>query len=259
MFSNFRQMAQTKTLKVKKKRWVSIVAPALFNNAFLGEVYVVEPEEAVGRAITVSLMVITGDPKRQSTHISFKVDGYQDGNLVTSMRGMRILPSSVRRLVRRGKERADDSFDIVTQDCKKLRIKPMIVTRNSTSRSICAKLKARSRDYLVRALARSPLDKFVLDLNSYKFQKEMAQALSKIYPVSICEIRSFKVVGTGTPPVLPAEPEVKEQVESVEEAESNPEEAAESPAQEKPKRKPRAKKAKSEAEPAPEEPVQSSE
>lgn len=239
-------MAQAKTLKVKKKRWISIVAPQLFNNAFLGEVLVGEPEEAIGRDITVSLMVITGDPKRQATHISFKIEGIQDGNLVTSVKGMQVLPNSVRRLVRRNKERVDDSFDIVTNDGKKLRIKPMIVTRNSTSRSICSKLKAKSRDYLIRALARSPLDKFVLDLNSYKFQKEMAQSLSKIYPVSICEIRSFKVIGTGTPPVLPPEPaeQPKEVAEPIEEpAESKP---AQESAEDEPKKKSRAKKGKSE-------------
>ena len=74
----------------------------------------------------------------------------------------------------------------------------------------------------------------------------MAQALSKIYPVSICEIRSFKVIGTGTPPVLPPDPvdQPKEVAEPIEEpAEAKPVEEA---VDDKPKKKSRAKKGKSE-------------
>ena len=35
--------------KVKKKKWFSVVAPKLFNNAALGESYVAEAEQLNGR------------------------------------------------------------------------------------------------------------------------------------------------------------------------------------------------------------------
>jgi len=235
----FHKMAQTKTLKVKKKRWVGIAAPALFDNMFLGEVYLGEAEEAIGRVITVSLMAITGDPKRQATKISFKIDGVQEGVLTTSIKGMEVLPSSVKRLVRRNKERVDDSFNVVTQDGKKIRIKPMIVTRNSTSRAVCSKLKARGRDFIISTLTRTPPVKFVMDINMYKFQKEMSSVLSKIYPVSICEVRHFSVIGTGVPPVLPSDEVVEAPKEPVEEAVEAPQADAEA---EGPKKRSRSKK-----------------
>lgn len=198
-------MAQAKQLKVKKKRWVAIVAPAKFNHVLLGETFVGEPQEAVGRDITISLMQLTGDPKRQSTHVSFVMDGVKDGAITTSLKGLEILPSSVKRLVRRNKSRVNDSFEVVSQDGKRLRVKPLLVTKGCVPRSVCAKIQHQVRDWMVRLLARSSLDQFMDDVVSYKLQKELASAMSKTYPVQIAEVRAFKVVGTGTPPVFPNE------------------------------------------------------
>lgn len=240
-------MAQAKQLKIKKKRWVQIVGPALIKHMPLGETFVGEPEEAVGRTINVSLMALTGDPKRQSTHVSFFIDGVKEGVLTTSVRGMELLPSTVKRLVRRGKERVDDSFDAVTKDGMKLRIKPLVITRGSTARSICSRIKHKARDLVVRAMARSTLDQFWEDLVNSKVQKEMGHALSKIYPVQACDIRSFKIIGTGTPPELPAEEQPLP---------SEPEDGRAEDAAEKPKRKVRSRKSKEETSSLSESPVE---
>jgi len=49
---------------IKKKKWVPIQAPKLFNEQIIGESLVGEAQELVGRRATVSLMTLTGDPQK---------------------------------------------------------------------------------------------------------------------------------------------------------------------------------------------------
>jgi len=198
-------MAQTKQLKIKKKHWVQILAPGFLQHTLLGETYIGEPQEAKGRMVTVSMMTLTGDPKRQSMHASFQIDGVKDGCLTTSINGVSMLPSSIKRMVRRGKERVDDSFLAVTKDGKKLRIKPLVITRQSTPRSVCSSIQRKAKELVIHCLARSTLEELWQDLVNYKIQKEISHSLSKVYLVQIFDIRRFVVVGTGTPPEISLE------------------------------------------------------
>ena len=54
--------------KVIKKEWYPILAPKIFQNTVLGETYVYEPEQMVGKGITKNLMNLTNDVKRQNKH-----------------------------------------------------------------------------------------------------------------------------------------------------------------------------------------------
>jgi len=70
---------------VKKKVWVPMIAPALFNNQPIGEMYLTEDANPVGRQVTVSLMTLTGDPQRQNIHISFKISKAENNQLLTTL------------------------------------------------------------------------------------------------------------------------------------------------------------------------------
>src|SRR3989339_814793 len=57
--------------KVKRKKWINVIAPKLFNNEIMGEIPVTEPKSLVGRCISVSLMGLIGDMKKQGTNVKF--------------------------------------------------------------------------------------------------------------------------------------------------------------------------------------------
>ena len=69
--------------KIKKKKWVKIIAPKLFNEKHLGEISLVDPMLVIGRKIKVNLMEITNDMKKQNTEIGFKVAKLQDDKTKT--------------------------------------------------------------------------------------------------------------------------------------------------------------------------------
>jgi len=200
---------------VKKKVWLPLIAPALFNNQPIGEMYVDEPQHAVGRRITVSLMTLIGDPQRQSVHISFSITKAENNQLLTQMHGYSIAPVAVRKMMRRARNRLDDSFVVKTQDGIAVRVKPALITRSRTKSSVLAHLKRQMRTTIVRAIAKLTFIDFMRDLVAHKFQRELQDALRKIYPLQTCELRDahietrekgLKNILTAPPAPAPTQP-----------------------------------------------------
>ena len=90
--------APAKAVIIKKKRWVAIIAPKLFNDQLLGESFVEEPANLVGRCVSVSLMVLTGDPQKQNVSVSFKIVGVQNDMVTTELTGYRLLPAAAKNM-----------------------------------------------------------------------------------------------------------------------------------------------------------------
>lgn len=177
-----------------RKRWVPVAAPKDFNSQPIGETHVYDPREALGRHITVNLMTLTKNPKTQGINVSFVISGQHEGKLLTGLTGYRIMPSVVRRMVRRGKDKIEDSFTCSTSDKKKIRLKPLVVTRTKARGSTLTALRKELRSYLVRTAAKTPYEKFSNDVVAGRIQRGINETLSDLYPVVKCEIRWMKLV-----------------------------------------------------------------
>ena len=186
--------ARKKVLKVKKKKWVEILAPKIFNEASLGRTYVVNQEDAVGKHMTVNLMNLTRDPKKQSINVSFLIDGIKGEKLTTSLVKYAFQPTSIRRMVRRSKDRVDSSFIAATKDMIKVKIKPILVTRAPTSKPVQTSIRKKARQVVVNELAKITYDKFIEELIQRQFQRRIFDQVKKIFPLSVCDIRVAQVV-----------------------------------------------------------------
>ena len=115
--------------KLKKKQWYNIIAPKQFDNVVIGETLVYEPGAMLGKTLSHSLMNLTNDTKRQNINIHFKVVEIDGDNAKTSIVGYQIIPSTVKRFVRRNSEKMDLSFTCDTADNVFLRVKPLVITK----------------------------------------------------------------------------------------------------------------------------------
>lgn len=185
-----------------KKVWVPLLAPKIFNEVLIGESLLADPNAAVGRIVTVSMTTLTNDIQRQHINISFKVIGVNKDALVTELVGYHFSPNSVKRFVRRARSKLDDSFTAVTADGKKIRIKPLMVTRSRTKGGVKAALIKGARTFLANHLAKIKLEQFWTDVIAHNAQKQLADALRKTYPLNTCEFRWIVVEGEGVPPVI---------------------------------------------------------
>ncbi len=176
-------------VKLKKKQWYQITAPKQFDNIVLGETLVYEPSAMMGKTLSHSLMNLTNDNKRQNIGIHFKVVEVEGDKAKTTITGYEIVPSSVKRYVRRNSKKIDLSFNCETSDNLFLRVKPLIVTKTDVKGSIVSKIIDNATSFLSKAIKKITYEEFINELISHKMQDSMKSTLNKIYPLKVCEIR----------------------------------------------------------------------
>ena len=177
------------TKKKSKKVWISIHAPEVFNKAFLGESYVYLKEDLIGKPLNLNLSTFVNDMKKQNINILFKVASIQEGKGVAEIMGLILNQSYIKRLVRRGKNKVEDSFLAKTSDNKTIRVKPIIITNSKTHQSVVSKLRLDARVHLKRIIKTMTPDSFVKELTDLRLQKEIKEKLQKIYPLRYFDVR----------------------------------------------------------------------
>jgi ribosomal protein S3AE len=184
-------MAQqkVKSAKVKKKHWYEMQAPALFNNQSLGKSLVTEPQDLMNKQVRMSVMNLIGDMKKQFLIISFSVASVADNIGKTQIEKFYMMPSSVKRLVRRNRDRVDHRFETETKDKVRIVIKPIIVTRNITSRAVRTALRKAVLEYALSQSKTSSFEALIKSIILGKFQSGAKSILKKITPLRLVEVR----------------------------------------------------------------------
>ena len=198
-------MAQEQVVKLKKKQWFPIMAPKQFDNVVLGETLVNDPNAMLGKTLSHSLMNLTNDSKRQNVNIHFKVVEIEGDKAKTKIIGYQIIPSSVKRFVRRNSEKMDLSFTCDTADNVFIRIKPLVITKADVKGSVAAKLRNTIASFLSKTIKKMTYDELLNDLILHKLQSLMRENLNKIYPLKVCEIRYMGLEERQKPQEIAAE------------------------------------------------------
>jgi len=238
-----------KTSKVKKK-WYQILASKEFNEVLIGETPSFDPRLLIDKVITVNLMSLTRDMKKQNVIMRFKVVGLKENKAITEPIGYQIVPSFIKRIIRRGRNNLHDSFVCKTSDEKNVRLKPLMITVNKTKGVVINSLMNALRANLTEYVRKITYKELVNQLVSHKLQSNLRIPLKKIYPLRSCEIKEMiletekKVIGKKEVEVNEPEekkldkPQVKEKKEEKPKA-NKPEDKAEIKKESKEENKPK--------------------
>lgn len=224
-------MAEVKKTRIKKKRWYQIIAPKLLRNAVLGEVFVADPNMVIGKIVKANLMGLTNNVKQQNINLKFKITSIQGDKAYSELIGFELVPTSVRRLVRKGIKRIDESFVCVTSDGKKIRIKPFLLIRITTRSSTMLALRKQTKDFLTNGIKKTSYENLISSLMSHRLQSSLRDHLKKIYPLRTCEIRKIemekeKVAGAEEKAQEAKEPKAEVKAEVKEESKGKKEQEA---------------------------------
>jgi small subunit ribosomal protein S3Ae len=170
--------------KSKKKIWIKVFAPKTFNEQLIGESPCFEKEELIGRKLTTSMMSLTRDMKKQGINITFEITDIRGENAHTKIRGYSLIPASVKRMMRKNRDIVDESFNIITKDKDKVRIKPLIITRFCSSKSIRTAIRKELRKTVALHAQKISFETLTHDIISNKLQKTLKDKLRKIYPIN---------------------------------------------------------------------------
>jgi small subunit ribosomal protein S3Ae len=185
-------MAESKkALKIVKKKWVSITASKFFNNELLGECYVVSSDLLMGRTVSANLANLTGDIRQQSITLKFLVTSVEGETGVADVVGYAMAASGIRRMVRRGSDRIDESFICDSSEGQKLQIKPMLITKTITNSAVHHSLRQALIGSLAKMVKRYTFNALINEVITSKLQMALKTELKKIYPLKSVEIKSL--------------------------------------------------------------------
>jgi small subunit ribosomal protein S3Ae len=177
------------TTKVKKKKWFPIMAPKTFNEALLGETHLVDSTKLKDKFLKSNLSVITRNPRDQNVNLLFKVISVKDNKGLTKTMVYEILPSFIKRYVRRDKSKVVDSFIVLDKEKQRIRVKPLIVSHNIISKSQKSEIRRKTKKFLIDYISKINLDQFISELIKKEFQKKLKSELKKTSPLRFAEIR----------------------------------------------------------------------
>jgi len=186
--------AKSADMKIKKKRWISIVSP-MFNDQTIGDTNVFDIKNALGKNLKVNLMTLIGDPRKQNIDILFRTEKLKgDTAVIAEAKGYNVQHPALKKLVRRGKTKIQDSFKCYTGDKKPVVVKSFMLTRFVVNKSVASKIRAHVKQLTVNKVAKTNFEDFVKSVIQNSFQREMKDAMSKIYPLRVMEFNTVKII-----------------------------------------------------------------
>jgi len=175
--------------KAKKKKWFPIIAPESFQSKVIGEVLLEDASVLMHRAVKVNMMQLMGDMKKQNVNVMFRVNDVKDGKAYTEAVKFEVSAFSLKRLAKREKDKLSDSFVIKTADGKLVRLKSVMITNAMTNGAVLATLIKTCRAVCKELINKIKFEDLIIDLVTYKFQKEVRESLHKVYPLRNFDIK----------------------------------------------------------------------
>ena len=105
---------------------------------------------------------------------------------------LELMPYFLRRMIRKGTNYIEDSFSATCKNAQ-VRIKPFLISRRKISRAVRKALREKAREELINYIKNKDIETLFKEILKNQIQKPLSLKLKKIYPLSLCEIRIFKV------------------------------------------------------------------
>ncbi|MEX0920793.1 MAG: hypothetical protein WDZ62_00845 [Candidatus Pacearchaeota archaeon] len=181
-------MAQAK----KKQKFFNVEMPIIGKET---QLYGYGLKELDGRTISYDLTRLL---RGKGMIIKLNVEADEE-KAVAHPKEIKILPFFIKRMMRKGTNYVEDSFSAECSDAQ-IRIKPLLITRKKVSRAVRKELRNHTRKELTEYIKDKNVEELFDEILKNKIQKPLSLKLKKIYPLSLCEIRMFKIEKRLTKP-----------------------------------------------------------
>ena len=181
-------------LNWKRKKWYTLVAPATHGEVPIGETMALDSKDIVGRCIEINLMHLTRNMKKQNVNVMFKVTELKEGHGATKSYSYTMQPASIKRLIKAGRDRIDESFIIKSQDGVYARIKPLFITHSHYSAAERTRVRRLSVSFMRKYAAEKPIEELFKEVIDGKVQKELNLKLREVLRLRTCDIRVLEII-----------------------------------------------------------------
>ncbi|MDE1871258.1 MAG: hypothetical protein KGI06_03395 [Candidatus Micrarchaeota archaeon] len=179
--------------KWKLKKWYAVHAPAVFNDAIIGEMPANEDKAIVGRKIVIGLDSLTRNPSNAYTSVVLKVTDVNGNAAHTKLMSISQLYSYMRSLVRRYRSVADSVLPVTSRDGTGMVVKMIVITRSRVTRSRLIGIRKEMNEIVANYFKENDANPAINSIIEGKFQAELASKLRHIAPLNKVEVKMLEV------------------------------------------------------------------
>ena len=190
--------------KLIKKKFFEVPVPL---TAAKVKLYAINAEELDNKIITLDM---TKSLKGKNVELKARVS-HKEGKTESELISLVLLPSYIRRIMRRGIDYVEDSFKTSCKDAEMI-IKPFMITRNHVSRTVRKEIRNTARKFIESHARIKNSRELFSEIMTNKLQKAISLKVKKVYPLAFCEIRWIEIIGPAKKDKEDSQ-EVKEQIE----------------------------------------------
>jgi small subunit ribosomal protein S3Ae len=192
--------------KWKEKSWYTIVAPSYFGEKEIGLSPSADPKYMIDRTIAVPVSTFTGNFKKASSMVLFKVDNCEGKRCTTKFIGHEVSDDTIRRMVRRRRERMDIVTDVKTKDFYNMAVKLVLVADQKLTGTKRSEIRHSVVNYVIGKAAEMDLGTFANYIIGDDVYGDLVNSLKEVYPIRKIEIRKTEIGNREVPETPEQEP-----------------------------------------------------
>jgi small subunit ribosomal protein S3Ae len=177
----------------KMKKWFSVYAPKVFNDALVGEMPGNDEKSVIGRNIVVGLDSLTKNPSNAYAAVTLKVIDVNGSAAHTKLVSISQLYSYIRSLVRRYRSVASSVLPVVTKDGTNMVVKMLVITKARTTHSRITGIREEMNAHTAKFFSENDANAAITAVVDGKFQAELGAKLRHITPLNKVEVKTLEV------------------------------------------------------------------
>ncbi len=177
----------------KTKRWFSVYAPKVFNDALIAEIPANDDKAVMNRRVKVSLDYLTHNPQNSYVNLFFRVTAVNGDKAETQLVRSEVLFSYLRSMVRRYRSVTESVVTAKSKDSREITIKPIIVTAQRSTHSRMIGIRKEANLFLEDYIKQNETDSIIRAVVEGKLQQEMYAKLDHITPLNKVEIKKLEI------------------------------------------------------------------
>tara|TARA_Y100000591_G_scaffold160758_1_gene138447 strand:+ start:37221 stop:38126 length:906 start_codon:yes stop_codon:yes gene_type:complete len=193
-----RMAARKQRDKWRAKRWFTVRAPRNpWSYRNIGETLAEEDSMLEGRIYEMMQNELDGDFSKMHVKVKFRITHTVGSDAITEFIGHEVAKDHIRRQIRRARSKVDDTVDVVTEDGFYIRVKPIIITHRTAKSSQKQEMRARARDIILKAGAKSTWVKLQKSIMDSTLENSIKEAVSTVHPVRAVMLRKSQLIQSG--------------------------------------------------------------
>jgi small subunit ribosomal protein S3Ae len=180
--------------KSKSKEWFTIIGPELFEKRELGTIPVTEPEQLIGRKISLSILELINNFDKFYVKFIFKIVKVDGTKAYAEFNGSEVMRDYISRMILKRIRRIDTVQILETKDGKKVIVKGIATVSKKGKSSIEKTIRSTIKEMLQKEVLEMNFEDFVINLTTDDLKFKILHEVRKIYPVRNFEIRKTQVV-----------------------------------------------------------------